>query len=70
MSRLGMSNDVLPACDKLSIMQLSEKTFAGVSQLLADLQHLSEDQESADLVFIFDRDEDKIFAHKIILQAR
>lgn len=57
-------------CDKLGAMQFGEKSFAGVPQLLLDLQHLSEDHESADLVFHFDRDEDQIYAHKIILQAR
>lgn len=49
---------------------ISEKSLAGVSQLLVDLQHLSEDHESADVVFIVDRDEERIYAHKIILKAR
>lgn len=56
--------------DKLGSMQLSEKSLAGVPQLLVDLQRLSEDHESADIVFIVDRDEERIYAHKIILQAR
>lgn len=56
--------------DKLASLQLPEKSLAGVPQLLIDLQRLSEDQESADMVFLVDRDEERIYAHKIILQAR
>lgn len=56
--------------DKLVSLQLSEKSLAGVPQLLIDLQRLSEDHESADMVFLVDRDEERIYAHKIILQAR
>lgn len=56
--------------DKLASMQLSEKSLAGVQQLLIDLQRLSEDMESADMVFLVDRDEERVYAHKIILQAR
>lgn len=70
MNRLGMPMGVQTMCDKLGAMQLSEKSFAGVPQLLIDLQRLSENHESADLIFLFDRDEDVIYAHKIILQAR
>lgn len=56
--------------DKLASLQLSEKSLAGVPQLLIDLQRLSEDHESADMIFLVDRDEERIYAHKIILQAR
>lgn len=56
--------------DKLAAMQLTEKSLAGVQQLLIDLQRLSEDMESADMVFLVDRDEERVYAHKIILQAR
>lgn len=56
--------------DKLNMIQLCEKSFFGVPQLLIDFQRLSEDQETADTVFIVDRDEERIYAHKIILQAR
>lgn len=56
--------------DKLNMIQLCEKSFVGVPQLLIDFQRLSEDQETADTVFIVDRDEERIYAHKIILQAR
>lgn len=56
--------------DKFGSLQLSEKSLAGVPQLLIDLQHLSEDHETADVVFIVDRDEERIYAHKIILKAR
>lgn len=70
MNRLGPTIAPQPVTDKLGAMQLCEKSFAGVPQLLADLQHLSEDHESADVVFLLDRDEEQIYAHKIILQAR
>lgn len=56
--------------DKLNMIQLCEKSFVGVPQLLIDLQRLSEDQETADTVFLLDRDEERIHAHRIILQAR
>lgn len=70
MNRIDMPAGTQAVCDKLGGLQLTDKTFAGVPQLLIDLQHLSEDHESADLVFSFDRDEEQILAHKIILQAR
>lgn len=43
---------------------------AGVPQLLDDLQKLLDDQESCDIVFLLGRDEDRVYAHKIILMAR
>lgn len=67
----SVGSAILPnMSDKIGSMQLSEKSFAGIPQLLVDLQRLSEDQETADVVFIVDRDEERIYAHKIILQAR
>lgn len=48
----------------------NDKSMVGVQQLLIDLQRLSEDPESADLVFVVDRDEERVYAHKIILMAR
>lgn len=68
--RSGTASTLQAVSDKISGMQLSEKSLAGVSQLLVDLQRLSEDQESADIVFVVDRDEERIYAHRIILQAR
>lgn len=68
--RSGPASTLQAVSDKIGGMQLSEKSLAGVSQLLVDLQRLSEDQESADIVFIVDRDEERIYAHRIILQAR
>lgn len=56
--------------DKMGTFQLSEKSLAGVPQLLIDMQRLSDDHESADVIFLLDRDEERIYAHKIILQAR
>lgn len=68
--RSGPASTLQAVSDTIGGMQLSEKSLAGVSQLLVDLQRLSEDQESADIVFIVDRDEERIYAHRIILQAR
>lgn len=67
---VGPASTLPNISDKFGSMQLPEKSFAGVPQLLIDLQRLSEDQETADVVFIVDRDEERIHAHKIILQAR
>lgn len=47
-----------------------EKSTVGVQQLLIDMQRLSEDHENADVVFVVDRDEERVHAHKIILMAR
>lgn len=68
--RSGPASTLQTVSDKLSSVQLTEKSLAGVPQLLVDLQRLSEDQESADIIFIVDREEERIYAHKIILQAR
>lgn len=43
---------------------------AGMSQLVEDMQRLCEDQESADVVFLVGREEDRIYAHRLILMAR
>lgn len=56
--------------DKFCNMQLCDKSLAGIKQLLADLQKLSEDQETADIVFLLDKEEERVYAHKIILMAR
>lgn len=47
-----------------------DKALAGLPQLLEDLQKLSEDQESCDVVFLLGREEERVFGHKIILMAR
>lgn len=57
-------------CDKLGAVQLTDPSLTGVNQLLIDLQRLSEDHDMADVVFLLDRNEERIYAHKIILQAR
>ncbi|XP_061393009.1 uncharacterized protein LOC133328457 [Musca vetustissima] len=44
--------------------------MAGLPQLIDDLQRLSEDQDSADVVFICGREEERIYAHRIIMMAR
>lgn len=55
---------------RFPLTSLCEKTAAGVPQLLEDLQKLLEDQDSCDIVFILGRDEERVYAHKIILMAR
>ncbi|KAK0180211.1 hypothetical protein PV327_005877 [Microctonus hyperodae] len=47
-----------------------EAGLAGVPRLLEDLARLSEDKESADIVFLLGRDETPVYGHRIILQAR
>lgn len=56
----GLSTTGLPA----------DKALAGVPRLLDDLQRLSEDVDTADIVFICGREEERVFAHKVILMAR
>ncbi|KAK9880745.1 hypothetical protein WA026_013067 [Henosepilachna vigintioctopunctata] len=48
----------------------ADKALAGVPRLLDDLQRLSEDNDSADIVFILGREEERVFAHRVILMAR
>lgn len=48
----------------------SDPALAGLPQLIEDLQRLCEDQDSADVVFICGRDDEKIYAHRSILMAR
>lgn len=43
---------------------------AGLPGLLRDLQRLSEEQDTADIVFILGTSEEKIYAHKVIMIAR
>lgn len=47
-----------------------EAGLAGVPRLLEDLARLSEDKDSADIVFLLGRDETPVYGHRIILQAR
>lgn len=46
------------------------QVMAGLTQLIDDLQRLSEDQDSADVVFICGREEERIYGHRIMLMAR
>lgn len=48
----------------------ADKALAGVPRLLDDLERLSEDMDSADIVFILGREEERVFAHRVILMAR
>ncbi|KAJ3661926.1 hypothetical protein Zmor_006300 [Zophobas morio] len=56
----GFNSAALPA----------DKALAGVPRLLDDLQRLSEDTDSADIVFILGREEERVSAHRVILMAR
>jgi len=47
----------------------SSQLIMSLPQLIEDLQRLSEDQDSADVVFICGRDE-RIYAHRLMLMAR
>lgn len=55
---------------RVPLTSLCEKNSAGLPQLLEDLQKLLEDQESCDIVFILGREEERVYAHKLILMAR
>ncbi|CAK1586549.1 unnamed protein product [Parnassius mnemosyne] len=59
-----MANRVTGTCCTASVER------AGLPGLLRDLQRLSEDQDSADVVFILGTSEEKVYAHRIILVAR
>lgn len=47
-----------------------DKTMAGVPYLLDAMQKLSEDHESCDVVFLVGHEDERVYAHNIILQAR
>jgi len=55
---------------RVAAAHFSDKTFAGVPQLLEDLQKLADDHESADIVFLIGREEVPVYAHRIILMTR
>ncbi|XP_049874590.1 uncharacterized protein LOC126372757 [Pectinophora gossypiella] len=59
-----MANRVTGTCCTASVER------AGLPGLLRDLQRLSEDQDSADIVFLLGPTEEKVYAHRIILIAR
>ncbi|XP_046397700.1 kelch-like protein diablo [Ischnura elegans] len=48
----------------------TQQSLSGVPQLLEDLQKLSEDKDSADVVFLLGREEVPVYAHRIVLMAR
>jgi hypothetical protein len=54
----------------MGTMYAATNVLAGVPQLLDDLHKLVDDQETADVVFLLGREEEKIFAHRLILMAR
>ncbi|XP_035789422.1 uncharacterized protein LOC118465356 [Anopheles albimanus] len=49
---------------------ICDKVMAGLPQLLDDLQKLSEDNDTADIVFVLGPAEERVYAHRIILMAR
>ena len=55
---------------RIPVTTVCDKTLAGLPQLLDDLHKLSEDQDSCDVVFLLGREEERVYAHKIILMAR
>lgn len=48
----------------------SEKGVSGVELLVQDLRKLCGDQEMADLCFLVGPEDDRIYAHRLILSAR
>lgn len=55
---------------RVAAAHFTDKTYAGVTQLLEDLQKLADDHESADIVFLIGREEVPVYAHRIILMTR
>lgn len=55
---------------RVAAAHFSDKMFAGVPQLLEDLQKLADDHDSADIVFLIGREEVPVYAHRIILMTR
>ena len=49
---------------------LCDKAMSGIQQLIDDLQRLSEDQDSSDVVFLLGREEERVYAHRILMMAR
>lgn len=43
---------------------------SAIECLLDDMQRLAEDQDTADIVFLLGRDEERVYAHRIILMVR
>lgn len=50
--------------------QAKDKTWLGVDTLLRDFQHLIDDQDTADVLFLVGQGETAIYAHRLILLAR
>lgn len=65
-----MPNMAVSLPDTMCSLQLCDKALAGLQQLLYDLHNLLEDHDTADVVFLLDREEERIPAHKIILMTR
>lgn len=50
--------------------QAQDKTWLGVEALLRDLQHLIDDRDTADVLFLVGQEETAIYAHRLILVSR
>ncbi|XP_070503538.1 serine-enriched protein [Chironomus tepperi] len=55
---------------KIHAPAVCDKVLAGVPQLLDDFHKMIDDQETADVVFLLGREEERIYAHRLILMAR
>lgn len=48
----------------------NEKGAASIEQLIKDLETLLDDQDHADIVFLLGREEERFYAHRLILMVR
>ncbi|KAL5290500.1 hypothetical protein ACFFRR_010083 [Megaselia abdita] len=48
----------------------NDKSVASVEQLITDLETLLDDQDHADIVFLLGREEERFYAHRLILMVR
>lgn len=55
---------------RVPVTTLCDQALVGLPQLLDDLQLLSEDHDTCDVVFLLGREEERVYSHKIILMAR
>lgn len=48
----------------------NDKSVASVEQLINDFETLLDDQDHADIVFLLGREEERFYAHRLILMVR
>ena len=58
------------AKSNMDSFQAKDKTWLGVDALLRDFQHLIDDKDTADVLFLVGEGETAIYAHRLILVAR